>query len=53
MQQHRIVTYGIARVTQDLLEATRPIHYVVTFHGEVNRERITYKRDRSLGQSNS
>lgn len=42
-QQHRIVTHIIDRVTQDLLEAPGPIHYLVTFHGSPNRERITIK----------
>lgn len=42
-QQHRIITYGFAKVTQDLLELDHPIHYLVTFHGQPNRERITYK----------
>ncbi len=27
-QQHRIVVYGIAKVSQDLLEATGPRHYL-------------------------
>lgn len=43
MQQHRIITYGIDAVTQDLIEATGPVHYLVKFHGQPNRERITYK----------
>ena len=43
LQQHRIITFGLARVTQDLLEANHPIHYLVTFHGQHNRERINYK----------
>ena len=41
-QQHRIITNGIAKVTQDLIEASGPIHYSVKFHGQSNRERITY-----------
>ncbi len=42
-QQHRIITFGLAKVAQDLTEVNHPIHYSVTFHGELNRERITYK----------
>ena len=44
-QQLRIVAHGIADVFQTLTEASGPIHYVVLFHGTLNRERITYKRD--------
>jgi hypothetical protein len=44
-QQLRIVVFGFARVYQDLAECNHPIHYLVTFHGEQNRERITYKKD--------
>jgi hypothetical protein len=43
LQQHRIITFGFAGVYQDLLESDHPIHYLVTFHGCENRERITYK----------
>jgi hypothetical protein len=42
-QQHRIIAFGFARVHQDLLESKHPIHYLVTFHGCENRERITYR----------
>lgn len=42
-QQHRIVTLVIDRVSQDLLEAPGPIHYLITFHGAPSRERITVK----------
>ena len=44
VQQHRIITHGLSLVTQDLLESSYPIHYLVTFQGSENRERITYKR---------
>ncbi|MCJ7655751.1 MAG: hypothetical protein MUO97_10740 [Dehalococcoidia bacterium] len=44
-QQHRIITYGFAGVYQDLMECNHPIHYLVTFHGTPNRERITYKKE--------
>ena len=44
LQQHRIITYGLTSVTQDLLESSYPIHYLVTFQGQANRERITYKQ---------
>ena len=44
IQQHRIITYGFSSVTQDLLESSYPIHYLVTFHGQSGRERITYKQ---------
>ena len=44
IQQHRIITYGLIAVRQDLLESSNPIHYLVTFHGQPDRERITYKR---------
>ncbi len=44
IQQHRIITYGLSSVTQDLLESSNPIHYLVTFQGQLNRERITYKQ---------
>jgi len=44
-QQLRIVISGMARVTQDLVESDHPIHYVVNFHGQLNRERITYTVD--------
>lgn len=43
-QQHRIITYGFAQVFQDLVESRHPIHYLVSFHGQLNRERITYKK---------
>ena len=42
LQQHRIVTQIFPRVTQDLLENSGPIHYLVRFHGQPNRERITF-----------
>lgn len=41
-QQHRIITYGFARVFQDLVESDDPLHYLVKFHGAKNREWITY-----------
>ena len=44
-QQHRIITFGITGVQQDLTEASGPIHYRVTFHGQPNRERITYHKE--------
>ena len=44
-QQHRIITFGYARVYQDLIECNHAIHYLVTFQGNENRERITYKVD--------
>ena len=43
LQQHRIITHGLSRVAEDLLESNVPIHYLVTFQGQPNRERITYK----------
>ncbi len=42
-QQHRIITHGIARVPQDLNESKAPLHYLVKFHGQLNREKITYR----------
>ena len=42
LQQHRIITHGISGVLQDLIDAHHPIHYLVKFHGQPNRERITY-----------
>ncbi len=45
IQQHRIITHGIARVTQDLVESNGPIHYVVNFHGQHNRERINFHEE--------
>ena len=45
LQQHRIVTHIIPRVTQDLLEASGPIHYLVKFHGQPNRERISVSEE--------
>jgi len=45
IQQHRIITYGITGVLQDLTETNNPIHYLVKFHGVKNRERITYHRE--------
>lgn len=43
LQQHHIITHGIFRVAQDLLESDSPIHYLVKFHGLPNRERVSYK----------
>ena len=45
LQQHRIITFGFARVYQDLVECHHAIHYLVTFQGGENRERINYKEE--------
>ncbi len=42
-QQHRIVTQIIFRLAYELSESTGPIHYLVTFHGEADKERIGFK----------
>lgn len=46
-QQLRIIVYCYPRAYQDLVEATRAKHYIVTFTGERNRERINLIPERA------
>ena len=48
IQQARIVVYLYPRVYQDLTESRRPLYYIVTFHGQPNRERINVIPEREF-----